>query len=139
MVAANRINSQIEEILRDYRHIAVVGVSDKPTRDSHSVTKFMISQGYEVYPVNPTIQTVLERRCYPDLLSLPDKVELVDIFRKPDQVEPIIEQAIEIGVKAVWMQLGVINYNAAEKALKAGLRVVMDRCWKIEFNRLAHL
>ena len=138
MVAANRINSHIEEILRDYKRIAVVGVSDKPSRDSHSVTKFMIRQGYEVYPVNPMIQKVLERRCYPDLLSLPDKVELIDIFRKPDQVEPIIEQAIEIDAKAVWMQLGVINYNAAEKALKAGLRVVMDRCWKIEFNRLVH-
>jgi len=139
MANSKRINSHIEEILRDYKHIAVVGVSDKPTRDSHSVAKFMIRQGYQVYPVNPMIQTVLDKKCYPDLLSISDNVELVDIFRKPDQVEPIIEQAIEIGAKAVWMQLGIINYNAAEKALKAGLHVVMDRCWKIEYSRLGHL
>ncbi|UCF63074.1 MAG: CoA-binding protein [bacterium] len=139
MADSRRINSHIEEILRDYKHIAVVGVSDKPNRDSHSVAKFMIRQGYQVYPVNPKLQTVLDNKCYPDLLSIPAKVELVDIFRKPEQVEPIIEQAIEIGAKAVWMQLGIINYNAAEKALRAGLYVVMDRCWKIEYSRLGNI
>lgn len=131
---AENINSHIEEILRDYKNIAVVGLSDKPFRDSHAVAKFMLNQGYNVFPVNPNFKTILDTTSYPDLRSIEGKVDLVDIFRNPKQVDPIIEQAIRIGAKAVWMQLGVINYDAAGKALDAGLHVVMDRCWKIEYG-----
>jgi predicted CoA-binding protein len=129
-----KINSHIEEILQNYKSIAVVGLSDKPYRDSYAVAKFMINQGYKVFPVNPTVETVLNIKSYPDLRAIEEKVELVDIFRKSDQVEPIIDRAIEMGARAVWMQLGVINFDAASKALDAGLQVVMDRCWKIEYG-----
>ena len=130
----SKINSHIKEILQNYKSIAVVGLSDKPYRDSYAVAKFMINQGYNVFPVNPTVETVLNIKSYPDLRAIEEKVELVDIFRKSEQVEPIIDQAIEIGAKAVWMQLGVSNFDAASKALDAGLQVVMDRCWKIEYG-----
>jgi predicted CoA-binding protein len=129
-----KINSHIEEILSNYKNIAVVGLSDKPYRDSYAVAKFMMNQDYKVFPVNPTIETVLNTKSYPDLGSIEEKVDLVDIFRKSEQVEPIIDQAIEIGARAVWMQLGVVNFEAAIKALDAGLQVVMDRCWKIEYG-----
>ena len=129
-----KINIHIEEILRNYKNIAVVGLSDKPFRDSHVVARFMLSQGYNVFPVNPNFKTILDTTSYPDLGSIEGKVDLVDIFRNPKEVDPIIDQAIEIGAKAVWMQLGVINYDAASKALDAGLQVVMDRCWKIEYG-----
>jgi predicted CoA-binding protein len=134
-MSSDKINSQIEKILRDYKNIAVVGLSEKPYRDSHAVAKFMMRQGYNVIPVNPNVESILDSKSYPNLNSIPGKVDLVDIFRNPKQVEPIIDQAIKIGAKAVWMQLGVINNDAAIKALDAGLEVVMDRCWKIEYGR----
>lgn len=130
-----KINSNIKEILRDYNNIAVVGLSDKPFRDSYRVAQFMLNQGYQVIPVNPKFNTILDTPSYLDLRSINGKVDLVDIFRNPEHVGPIIDQAIEIGAKAVWMQLGVINDEAASKALDAGLQVVMDRCWKIEYGR----
>jgi predicted CoA-binding protein len=131
-----KIYQDIEEILKNYKRIAVVGVSNKPERDSHAVAKFMISKNYQVYPVNPNCQKIFDIPCYKDLKQIPDPVDLVDIFRKSEFVEPIVDEAIEIGAKAIWMQLGVINHNAAEKALRAGIKVVMDRCWKIEY--IAH-
>ena len=130
----NQINDGIPEILKDYKNIAVVGVSVKPERDSHSVARFMLNHGYNMIPVNPQYKEVLGKTCYPELTGITSTVDLVDIFRKSDQVIPIIEQAIEIGAKAVWMQLGVINQAAAELALNAGLKVVMNRCWKIEYQ-----
>ncbi len=127
------INRNIPEILRKYKKIAVVGVSDKPYRDSHRVARFMLAQGYQVFPVNPTLKEVLGLKCYPSVLDIPEEIELVDIFRRPEFVGPIVDQAIEKGAKAVWMQLGVVNEEAARKALEAGLEVVMDHCWKIEY------
>ena len=127
------INDSIPEILKEYRKIAVVGISTKPERDSHSVAKFMQHQGYQIFPVNPNYTTVLGETCYPGLSDLPEQVDLVDIFRKPDQVMPVVEEAIKIGAKAIWMQLGIVNSGAAELALDAGLKVVMNRCWKIEY------
>lgn len=129
----NEINDSIPEILKEYRKIAVVGISTKPERDSHSIAKFMQLQGYQIYPVNPNYEKVLGETCYPGLSDLPDQVDLVDIFRKPDQVMPVVEEAIKIGAKAIWMQLGVVNSEAAKVALDAGLKVVMNRCWKIEY------
>ncbi len=127
------INRNIPEILRKYKKIAVVGVSDKPYRDSHRVARFMLDHGYQVFPVNPTLKEVLGLKCYPSVLDIPEEIELVDIFRRPEFVGPIVDQAIEKGAKAVWMQLGVVNEEAAQKALAAGLEVVMDHCWKIEY------
>ncbi len=129
------INANIPEILKKYRNIAVVGVSDKPYRDSYIVAAFMKAHGYRIFPVNPNITEVLGEKAYPSLLDIPDPVELVDIFRRPEFVEEIVDQAIQIGAKAVWMQLGVVNETAAKKALEAGLEVVMDRCWKIEYGK----
>ena len=127
------INRNIPEILRKYKKIAVVGVSDKPYRDSHRVARFMLDHGYQVFPVNPTLKEVLGLKCYPSVLDIPEEIELVDIFRRPEFVGPIVDQAIEKGARAVWMQLGVVNEEAAQKALAAGLEVVMDHCWKIEY------
>jgi predicted CoA-binding protein len=130
----NVINQEIPQILSEYKNIAVVGVSTKPERDSHGVAKFMLHNGYNMIPVNPMYEEVLGRTCYTDLIEIPSQVDLVDIFRKSDQVLPIVEQAIQIGAKAVWMQLGIVNQEAADIALKAGLQVVMNRCWKIEYH-----
>jgi len=132
-ILEDRLNQNIPAILKKYRKIAVVGVSDKPYRDSHIVARFMMNHGYEVFPVNPNLDSVLGVKCYPSLLEIPEKVELVDIFRRSEFVEPIVEEAIQIGARAVWMQLGVANEKAAQKALNAGLEVVMNHCWKIEY------
>jgi predicted CoA-binding protein len=130
------INQDIVEILENYKKIAVVGLSNKPDRDSYSVANFMLKKGYQVFPVNPNCLKVFDITCYPDLKRISEPVELVDIFRKSEFIEPIVDEAIQIGAKAIWMQLGVINEKAAEKASKAGMKVVMDRCWKIEY--IAH-
>lgn len=132
-----QINSNIENILKNCRRIAVVGLSDKPSRASNGVARLMQQSGYEVIPVNPVLPEVLGEKSYPSVSDIPGEVDLVDIFRRPEHVEEIVDQAIAKGVKAIWMQLGVINEKAAEKALAAGIDVVMDRCWAIEYRKLA--
>src|ERR1041384_912995 len=122
-------------ILSEYRTIAMVGLSSNPFRPSHFAAIYMLSEGYNVIPVNPREQAILGRRCHPSLRDIPDKVDLVDIFRDPSAVPPIVEEAIAIGAKVVWMQLGVINEAAAQRARAAGLEVVMDACVKIEHAR----
>ena len=122
-------------ILREYRTIAMVGLSSNPFRPSHFAAIYMIAEGYNVIPVNPREQAVLGRRCYPSLRDIPEPVEIVDIFREPSAVPPIVEDAIAIGAKVVWMQLGVIHEAAARRAREAGLEVVMDACVKIEHAR----
>ena len=129
-----KINTNIPEILKKYTKIAVVGISDKPERDSYRIAKFMLLQGNTIYPVNPNCQEVLDLKCYSSLSEIPQPVELVDIFRKSEFVMPIVEEAIRIGARAIWMQYGVIDPAAARKALQAGLEVVMDRCWKQEYQ-----
>jgi predicted CoA-binding protein len=124
-----------ESILRTHRTWAVVGCSDDPRRPSHGVASFLRDVGYNVICVNPNHDSCIPGLpCYPDLRSVDEQIDVVDIFRHSDQVLPHVEEAIEIGAKAVWMQLGVINDEAAEMAAKAGLEVVMDRCPKIEFR-----
>lgn len=123
------------QILDSFRTFAVVGLSPRPDRPSNDVASFLKEHGYRIVPVNPGHREILGEVCYPDLLSIPDPVEVVDIFRRSELVMPVVEQAIAIGAKAVWMQLGVINEEAAAKARAAGLAVVMDRCPKIEFHR----
>ena len=125
----------IETILRGARTIAVVGASPKPWRDSGTIASFLAARGYTVIPVNPAYQDVLGMKCYPDLVSIGSPVDIVDIFRNPDEVLPVIDEAIAIGAKTVWMQLGVVNEEAAATARQAGLTVIMDRCPKIEYGR----
>jgi uncharacterized protein len=115
-------------ILRDYRRIAVVGISDRPDRDSHRVAAYLAQAGYVIIPVNPNVTAVLGERCWPSLDDAPGPIEVVDVFRRSELVEPVVDAAIRVGAKAVWMQDGVVNETAAAKARGAGLLVVMDRC-----------
>ncbi len=130
----------IREILETCRHVAIIGVSEKPERPSHSVTKYLIHHGYTIYPVNPNLKSVFGIECYPSLLDIPaDKkknIEIVDIFRKPEHVGRIIDEAIEIGAKVIWMQLGITHEAACRKARNAGLAVVENRCIETEHHRL---
>jgi predicted CoA-binding protein len=125
-----------EHILRTYRVWAIVGCSSRPWRASHGVSRYLLNQGYDVVPVNPHEEIVHGTPAYPDLRSVPaDRrapIEVVDLFRRPEEVLPHVEEAIEIGAKAIWMQLGVWNEAAAELASSAGLEVVMDRCPAID-------
>ena len=126
----------VRDILEKSKVIAVVGLSPKPERDSHEVAKYLQDQGYRIVPVNPRADTILGEKSYPDLASIPEKVDVVDIFRRSDDVPPVVDQAIDIGAKAVWMQLGIVNEVAAAKAREAGLGVVMDRCMLVEHRNL---
>jgi len=125
------------EILSQYRTVAVVGASDNPERASHRVACYLMQNGYRVIPVNPQSPQVLGQTSYPDLSAIPEKVEIVDIFRRPEEVMPIVDQAIAIGAKVVWMQEGIINEAAAVKAREAGLEVIMDHCMLKEHSRLS--
>ena len=115
-------------ILHDYRRIAVVGISDRPSRDSYRVAAYLAQAGYVIIPVNPNVTQVLGERCWPTLDDAPKPIEVVDVFRRSELVEPVVDAAIRVGAKAVWMQDGVVNETAAAKARAAGLLVVMDRC-----------
>ena len=115
-------------ILREFRRVAVVGISDRPERDSHRVAAYLQRVGYTIVPVNPNVTTVFGLRCWPSLEAAPGPIEVVDVFRRSELVEPVVDAAIAVGAKAVWMQDGVVNERAAAKARAAGLLVVMDRC-----------
>lgn len=122
----------IFDLLRTARTIAVVGLSDNPLRPSHGVAAYLQSQGYRIIPVNPEIKTSLGEKAYPSLLDVPEKVDIVDIFRRPEFVEEVVDQAIKLKVPAVWMQEEIIHEKAAQKARAAGIFVVMDRCILVE-------
>ncbi|HEY8766240.1 MAG TPA: CoA-binding protein [Dehalococcoidia bacterium] len=124
------------EILRAYRTIAVVGLSNDRTRDSHSVSQYMQAAGYRVVPVNPEETEVLGEKAYRDLASVPEPVEIVDIFRRPEHIPAIVDKAIAIGAKVIWMQQGIVNEEAAAKARAAGLEVIMDSCIRTEHQRM---
>ena len=125
-----------EKILNTYRTVAVVGLSPKPDRPSNHVANYLKEQGYRIIPVNTYAGEILGETCYPDLSSIPEPVDVVDIFRRSEAVPPIVEEAIKIGAKAVWMQEGVINDEAAARAKEAGLLVVMDRSMLKEHRKL---
>ncbi|NTW83422.1 MAG: CoA-binding protein [Chlorobiaceae bacterium] len=129
-----------KHILESFRHIAVVGISAKTDRPSNFVALYMMEHGYSIYPVNPGLKEVFGLACHASLLSMPEevqkKIEIVNIFRKPADVPPIVDEAIEIGAKAIWMQLGIANETAAEKARRAGLLVVENRCIAVEHRQL---
>lgn len=122
-------------ILEKYNRIAMVGLSSNQFRPSHFAAMYLLSEGYEVIPVNPREKEILKQVCYPTITSIPGGVDVVDIFRETAAVPAIVDEAIAAGAKVVWMQLGVIHEEAAEKARAAGLEVVMDRCMKIEHAR----
>jgi uncharacterized protein len=118
----------IAELLRSSRTIAVVGLSNNPLRPSHGVSAYMQAQGYHIIPVNPEISEALGEQAYPSLLDVPEKIDIVNVFRRSEYVEEIVDQAIQLKVRAVWMQEDVVNEKAAEKARRAGIFVVMDQC-----------
>lgn len=121
------------DIIGRYRTIAIVGLSPKRERASHQVAHFLQGQGYRIIPVNPGQKEILGERCYPALTDIPETVEVVDVFRRADAIPPIAEEAIQIGARVFWMQLGIQNEPAAERLRTAGITVVMDRCIKIEY------
>ena len=126
----------VDEILRTSKTIAVVGFSPKEKRPSHMVGKYLIAAGFTVYPVNPGVSEILGITCYPDLASIPGSVDVVDIFRRSEDVYPIVEAAIAIHAKVIWMQQGIVNTESANLAELAGLQVIMDRCIKIDHANL---
>jgi predicted CoA-binding protein len=115
-------------VLKRSRTIAVVGLSANPLRPSHGVSAYMQTHGYRIIPVNPKIEESLGEKAYPSLLDVPEKIDILNIFRRPEFVEEIVDQAIQLKVPTIWMQEGVVHEKAAEKARQAGILVVMDRC-----------
>jgi predicted CoA-binding protein len=132
----NPDDQTIREILSSHRTIAVVGCSPKEFRDSHRIAALLMRRGHKVIPVNPGHREILGVPCYPDLISIPEKVEMVDVFRRSEFVAQVADQAIRVGAKILWTQLGVYDEGAAKKATDAGLIVVMDRCPAIEYRRM---
>ncbi len=132
----NASPEEIRLVLYQARTVAVVGLSDKPQRESHRVANYLKQQGYRVIPVNPNVTEVLGERAYASLKDVPEPVDVVDVFRRPDAVPEVVEQAIEVGAKAVWLQVGVVHDEAAQRARQAGLTVVQNRCMMQEHQRL---
>ena len=125
-----------KDILTRYRTIAVVGLSADPERASHRVARYLKEQGYTIVPVNPREKEILGERSYPDLCSVPEEIDVVDIFRQPRTVPRVVAQAIYVSAKAVWMQEGIVHEAAAARARRAGMAVVMDRCMMKEHKRM---
>lgn len=128
-------DQMMKEILLSVNTIASVGLSSNPDKESYGVASYLKGQGYKIIPVNPTAAEILGEKAYPDLSSIPEKVDVVQVFRKPEDVPPVVEEAIRIGAKAVWMQEGIVNEEAAQKARQAGLQVVMDACMRAMHRR----
>jgi predicted CoA-binding protein len=128
--------SDLRRILSDYKSVAIVGLSADWSRPSNFAAKYLLDHGFEVIPVNPKYDEILGQKCYADLEDIPTPVDVVDLFQRVDRIPPFVDQAIKIGAKVIWMQLGIIHEEAAQKARDAGLEVVMDRCMKIEYARL---
>lgn len=131
-IMTGTLSEHTKTILTRYRRIAMVGVSGSPTRASYRAMVHMLSKGYTVYPINPHYEEILGVRCYESLLDIGQPVDIVDVFRKPDTVMPLVDEAKRIGAKVFWMQIGVINAEAEAKARGLGLETVVDRCVKIE-------
>ena len=137
----NPPTEEIAEVLKTSKTIALVGASDKPERDSYQVMKYLLENGYQVIPVNPSKGEILGKKCYPSLADIPGDIEIdvVDIFRKPEALAAVVDEALARGTKAIWMQLGLAHNAAAEKARARGVRVVMNKCMKIEHKRLSFI
>lgn len=128
-------NETIDRLLRTVKTIAVVGLSSQQTRPGYYVPAYLQRQGYRIIPVNPNLDEALGEQAFPTLRSIPEQVDLVQLFRRPEKVLPFVEEAIEIGARAVWMQSGIVNQAAADRAREAGLDVVMDACMMVEHRR----
>lgn len=128
--------TEIKDILNNATTIAVVGLSPKKERPSNMVAQYLVNAGFTVVPVNPGHESLLGMTCYPNLLSVPDKVDIVDIFRKPEDIVDIVRQAVEINATTVWMQQGIVNTEAAGIAKKNKINVIMDRCIKVDHANL---
>jgi predicted CoA-binding protein len=129
-------NQAIRYILDSYKTVAMVGLSGNWYRPSFFAAKYLLEHGFQVIPVNPNYQEILGQKCYPDLASIPQQVDIVDLFQRSDQVLQFVQPAIDRQAKVLWLQLGIVNDAAAAQAEDAGLQVVMDRCMKIEYARL---
>jgi predicted CoA-binding protein len=135
-VFRNPDNEEIRELLARTRTIAVVGLSPRPERPSHRIARRLQSWGYRVVPVRPAVSEVLGEKAYPRLADVPGGIDLVDVFRAAEQVGPIVDACIALGLRAIWIQEGIVNEPAAERAREAGMVVVMDRCISVEYRRL---
>ena len=129
-------NLTLRRILDESKTVAMVGLSGNWYRPSYFAAKYLLDKGYDVIPVNPNYDEVLGQRCYPDLASIPRQVDIVDLFQRTEEVPKFVQPAIDMGAKVLWLQLGIVNDEAAAAATEAGLEVVMDRCMKIEYARL---
>ncbi len=129
-------DERMRQVLEDAKRIAVVGLSNKPERDSYRVAQYLQEQGYEIIPVNPMVDEVLGQKAVASLKEIEGEVDIVDVFRRSEEIPGVVDDAIAIGAKAIWLQLGVIHEEAAQKAVDQGLDVIMDRCIKVEHARL---
>ena len=129
-------NEELKQILLSTRTIAAVGLSSNPEKESYAIVEYLQQQGYRIIPVNPTAAEILGEKTYPDLESIPEKVDVVQLFRKSEDVPPFVDSAIAIGAKVVWMQVGIENEEAARKAESAGLTVVMNACMRVMHRML---
>jgi hypothetical protein len=132
----NATTGEIRDILKSATRIAVVGHSDNPNRDSYRVGRYLAAHGYEVFPVNPNARSTAELRFYPDLASVPGPIDVVDIFRRAEAIPAVVDEAIRLGAKVIWMQEGLVHNAAAAKSRAAGMRVVMSRCIMKEHRAL---
>jgi uncharacterized protein len=129
-------DQMMKEILLSAKTVASVGLSSNQQKESFGIVSYLKEQGYRIIPVNPTADEILGEKSYPDLSSIPEKVDVVQVFRKPEDVPPVVDEAIKIGAKAIWMQEGIVHEEAAQKARDAGLQVVMDACMRATHRRL---
>src|ERR1044071_8654480 len=130
------IDDEMSQILLSAKTVASVGLSSNPQKESYGIDWYLQEQGYRIIPVNPTATEILGEKAYPDLESVPDRIDVVQVFRKPEDVPPVVDSAIKVGAKVVWMQEGIVNEVAAQKARQAGLQVVMDACMRVTHRRL---
>jgi predicted CoA-binding protein len=129
-------DQMMKGILLSTKTIASVGLSSNQEKESYWIVSYLKDQGYRIIPVNPTADEILGEKAYPDLKSVPEKIDVVQVFRKPEDVPPVVDSAIKVGAKVVWMQEGIVNEEAAQKARDAGLQVVMDACMRVTHRRL---
>ena len=129
-------DQMMKDILLSAKTIASVGLSSNQEKESYWIVSYLKDQGYRIIPVNPTADEILGEKAYPDLESVPEKIDVVQVFRKPEDVPPVADSAIKVGAKVIWMQEGIVNEEAAQKAREAGLQVVMDACMRFTHRRL---
>lgn len=132
----NADDHEIKEILDRHSQIAIIGLSNNEEKPSYQVAKYLKERNYIIYPVNPRYESILGEKCYPSLLAIPDPIEIVNIFRKPAAIPEIVVDAIKCRAEVIWMQLGIVNNQAAQRAKEAGLKVVMSKCMMVEHKRL---